>query len=110
MARGFVLSHDRYACFGRSSVASSMALLASWISMERSMDELEDLKQCSLDLGDMSLTQSTEERDIPKPCDRDPLPIGVVVSRLSSSHVRSRSCRTCARRFWKDLTETECIS
>jgi hypothetical protein len=29
MVHGFVLSHDCYACFGRSSMASPMALLAS---------------------------------------------------------------------------------
>jgi hypothetical protein len=57
MVHGFVFSHDCYACFGRSSMASPMALLASLVSMERSMDELENLKLCSPDLGNISLVQ-----------------------------------------------------
>jgi hypothetical protein len=46
------------------------------------MDELEDLKQCSPDLGDISLIQYMGERHVLQPYGEDRPPIGAIVSRL----------------------------
>ena len=73
------------------------------------MAELEDLKQCSPDLGNISLNQCTEECHVLQRCGEDSSPIGVVASGLQSFHVRSRSYLPCTRRFGKCLTETERI-
>jgi hypothetical protein len=73
------------------------------------MDELEDLKQCSPDLGDISLHASIAKRHAPKPCGGDRLPIGTMDPLPWSFHLRSCSCRILVLGFGKDVTETECI-
>lgn len=46
------------------------------------MDELEDLKQCSPDLGDIPVNECVGECDILQLCGEDWFPIGVIASRL----------------------------
>ena len=56
VAYGLALRHISSICAGVSPMGCSIASLVSWISMERSMDELEELKECSPHLGDISLS------------------------------------------------------
>jgi len=46
---------------GESSIASSIGPLTSRISMERSMGDLDSLRECSPDLGNISLNERMGE-------------------------------------------------
>jgi hypothetical protein len=52
-----VLRRVSSVCAGVFSMVSSIAPAAAWTSMDRSMGELEELKQCSPHLGDISLNE-----------------------------------------------------
>jgi hypothetical protein len=63
-------------------MACSMGRLVSWISMDRPMGDLEELKQCSPDLGDTHVNDCVGECDILQSYGEDSSPMGVIASQL----------------------------
>jgi hypothetical protein len=61
LAAGSLLRRICAMSFDGYFLASSISRLASWIFVDRSMEHLEELKECSPHLGDISLNECMGE-------------------------------------------------